>query len=148
MVGNGSFGLSRREVCLLLPALAASAAGAAEVAALPGKVYLFETLPVRKNGENSFRPILQGTNHSGFPIELHETDLAPGSSPHPPHHHVHEELFMIREGTLEVTMEGKTSRIGAGSAAYVASNQEHGFRNPGPGHAQYFVFALGAQASS
>ena len=50
---------------------------------------------------------------------------------------------MMREGTLEVTIEGRTSRIGPGSAAYVASNQEHGVHNPGPGHAQYFVFALG-----
>ena len=52
---------------------------------------------------------------------------------------------MMREGTLEVTIAGETSRIGPGSVAYVASNQEHGVRNPGPGHAQYFVFALGAQ---
>ncbi len=50
---------------------------------------------------------------------------------------------MMREGTIEVTIEGKTSRIGPGSAAYVASNQEHGVRNPGPGRAQYYVFALG-----
>ena len=52
---------------------------------------------------------------------------------------------MIREGTIEVTIEGKTSRIGPGSVAYVASNQEHGVHNPGPDHAQYFVFALGTE---
>lgn len=52
---------------------------------------------------------------------------------------------MVREGTLEITIAGETATIGPGSAAYVASMQEHGVRNPGPGHAQYFVFALGAQ---
>jgi len=136
---------SRRDLCFLLPGLLASAGYAAGDAALPSKAYRFEDLPVRKSGENSSRQVFAGKNHSGIALELHETDLAPGSSPHPPHHHEHEEIFMMREGTLEVTIAGETSRIGPGSVAYVASNQEHGVRNPGPGHAQYFVFALGAQ---
>ena len=136
---------SRRDLCLLVPALLASAslAASAEDAPLPSKAYPFEDLPVRADGENKFRPVLAGKTHTGFQVELHETDLAPGGMPHPPHHHEHEEIFFMREGTLEVTIAGKASRIGPGSVAYVASNQEHGVRNPGPGHAQYFVFALG-----
>ena len=144
MIRTSRVDLSRRGLCFLLPALVASP-GRTEDTRLPSRVYLFKDLPVRQNGENAFRAILQGANHSGFPIELHETDLAPAGSPHPSHHHEHEEIFMVREGTLEITIAGETSRIGAGSVAYVASMQEHGIRNPGPGHAQYFVFALGAQ---
>jgi mannose-6-phosphate isomerase-like protein (cupin superfamily) len=138
-----SMEFSRREMCLLLPALAASSGFAAEDASLPSKAYPVEELTVRSSGENKFRHIFGGQTHTGFSVELHESDLAPGSAPHPPHHHDHEEIFMMREGTLEVTIEGKSSLIGPGSAAYVASNQEHGVHNPGPGHAQYFVFALG-----
>jgi mannose-6-phosphate isomerase-like protein (cupin superfamily) len=145
MTKNGSVGFSRRELCFFLPGALAAAGFAAENAALPSKVYPFESLPVRRSGENSFRQILAGKNHSGFSIELHETDLAPAGSPHPSHHHEHEEIFMVREGTIEITIAGEASRIGPGSVAYVASMQEHGIRNPGPGHAQYFVFALGAQ---
>ena len=33
--------------------------------------------------------------------------LLPDLSP-PPHHHVHEEMIMIREGTMEVTIAGKS----------------------------------------
>lgn len=136
---------SRRELCLMLPALVVGLGleADAEDVALPSKAYPFENLPVRVNGENKSRHVFGGKTHTGFLVELHETDLAPGSAPHPPHHHDHEEIFMMREGTLEVTIEGKTSRIGPGSAAYVASNEVHGIHNPGPGHAQYFVFALG-----
>jgi len=144
MIRTSRVDLSRRGLCFLLPALVVSP-GRAEDAKLPSRVYPFKELPVRRTGENIFRAIFQGANHSGFPIELHETDLAPGSRPHAPHHHEHEEVFMVREGTLEVTIAGETSTIGPGSAVYVASMQEHGVRNPGPGHAQYFVFALGAQ---
>ena len=134
---------SRRDLCLILPALAASAGYAAEDAALPSKTYAFEDLPVRAEGENKFRPILAGKTHTGVLVELHETDLAPGSAPHPPHHHEHEEIFLMREGIVEFTIEGKSTRLGPGSVAYVVSNQVHGAHNPGPAHAQYFVFALG-----
>ena len=50
---------------------------------------------------------------------------------------------MLQRGTLEVTIEGKTTKVTSGSVTYVASNQMHGSRNPGTERAQYFVIALG-----
>jgi quercetin dioxygenase-like cupin family protein len=73
------------------------------------------------------------------------TELGPGQAPHPPHHHVHEEMILIHEGTLEVTIAGRISRLGPGSIAYVASGEEHGWRNVGTGPANYFVLALGQE---
>ncbi|HZT30893.1 MAG TPA: cupin domain-containing protein [Bryobacteraceae bacterium] len=133
---------SRRDLRFLLPALAAAGA-AGEAAALPSKTYRFEDLPVRANGPNRSRPILNGATHTGYPIELHMTELAPGQAPHPPHHHVHEEMVLIHEGILKVTISGKSVQMGPGSVAYVASNEEHGWRNVGGSRARYFVFALG-----
>jgi quercetin dioxygenase-like cupin family protein len=124
--------------------LAAAAVQAAPSAPIPSKAYRFEDLPVRKNGQNESRAILNGDTHKGFPIEMHETTLAPGMMPHPPHHHAHEEIFLVREGTVEVTVNGKSTRLGPGSAAYMASNDEHGIKNVGDGHANYFVIALGS----
>lgn len=129
---------SRRELGILLPALAA-----ARSQTLPSKTYRFEDLPDRVNGPNHTRPILEGRTHGGFPIEVHLTELPPGGAPHPPHHHVHEEMIMIREGTLEVTISGRSVTMGPGSAAFVASNEEHGWRNAGTTQALYFVLALG-----
>ena len=134
---------SRREVCLCVPALIASRGLAAE-APLPSKVFRFEDLPVEHGGSNTLRRILEGKTHSGYQIEMHETDLAPGAMPHPAHHHAHEEMFLVREGTLEVTIAGRASHLGPGSVAYVASNDEHGIKNAGATHAQYFVIALGS----
>jgi len=136
---------TRRELCLLLPALTASAGLAAPKPSLPSKAYRFEELPVRQNGANVSRAILRGETHEGFPIEAHETSLAPGGMPHPPHHHSHEEMFLVREGTIEVTISGKASRLGPGGVAYIASNEEHGIKNVGAAHAQYFVIALGSE---
>jgi quercetin dioxygenase-like cupin family protein len=133
---------SRRDWTLMLPLLTA-AAGQAQKASLPSKTFRFEDLPVRPNGENRSRATLDGLTHGGFPIELHQTELAPGLPPHAPHHHEHEEMIMLREGTLEVTIAGKVSTLGPGSVAFVASNEEHGLRNVGKTRAHYFVLALG-----
>lgn len=133
---------TRRDLAALIPALLAARASA-DTALLPAKAYPFEKLPVKTNGGNQTRPVFDGETHSGFPIELHITNLPPGGSPHPPHHHVDEEIILVQEGTMEVTIAGNTTRLGPGSVGYVASNLEHGWRNVGAGRAQYFVFALG-----
>jgi quercetin dioxygenase-like cupin family protein len=135
---------SRRDLSLLLPALAAANA-AAQKPALPSKTYAFADLPVRVNGANRSRAILNGATHSAFPIELHMTELPPGGAPHPPHHHTHEEMIMIHEGTVEVTISARSANLGPGSVAYVASGEEHGWRNVGTTPALYFVLALGQQ---
>ncbi|MBZ5591437.1 MAG: cupin domain-containing protein [Acidobacteriia bacterium] len=133
---------SRRELSLLLPALAATRA-ASQGSALKSKTYRFEDLAVRSEGENRFRAILEGETHTGVPIELHMTELAPGQAPHPPHHHVHEEMIMILEGTVEVNIGDSSATLGPGSVAFVASGQQHGWHNVGTSRARYFVLALG-----
>lgn len=135
---------SRRDLSLLLPALAATSA-APQNEALPSKAYGFENLPVRTSGPNSSRAVFDGKTHTGFPVNLHITELPAGGAPHPPHHHVHEETIMIHEGTLEVTISGRSARLGPGSVAYVASGEEHGWRNVGTTRALYFVLALGQE---
>jgi quercetin dioxygenase-like cupin family protein len=128
-----------------LPALAATAVLRADDAGKPLASFAkpFEALPVHKNGANASRAILDGTTHSNDHLEVHETTLAPGSEPHPPHQHAHEELFLIAQGQLAVTISGKTAVIGPGGAAFIHSGELHGVRNTGTSPAQYFVVAIG-----
>ena len=134
--------LSRRELTLLFPALAA-VQSSNEAGLQPSVSFPFEDQPVRTNGARTSRQILDGKTHSGFRVDLHATELPPGEMPHPAHHHVHEETFFIRTGTMEVTIEGRATRLTPGSVAYIASNEEHGVRNVGTTKAEYFVLALG-----
>lgn len=135
--------IRRRSLCLSLP-LAAAAAVVAEQRTLASFAKPYETLPVQHNGLNTSRAILDGTTHSNDHLEVHETTLAPGSSPHPPHTHAHEELFLMMSGTLAVTIAGKTTEIGPGAAAFVHSGELHGVKNTGSAPAQYFVVAMGS----
>jgi len=130
--------VSRRNLALLLPALAA-----AQKAPMPSRCFHHDELPVKTNGENRSRDVFKGETHGGFPIDMHETELAAGTMPHPSHHHAHEELMVLREGTLEVTIAGKTTRVNGGDVVYVASNEEHGWKNVGSTRARYYVMALG-----
>ena len=127
---------------MLLPLLAAGDA-TAQKSPLASKTYTFDALPVKKNGPNSSRAVLNGATHDGSPLEVHITELGPGLAPHPPHHHGHDEMVIIRQGTLAVTINGKTDNLGPGSVAFAASGEEHGWKNVGSDTAMYYVIALG-----
>jgi len=133
---------SRRDLSLLLPIFAAARLRA-QSTRLPSHTYSFDEIPVETSGANRLRQVLNGETHAGIRIELHETELPPGGAPHPPHHHVHEEMILIREGTMEVMIAGQSTKLGPGSVAYVASNIEHGWHNAGATPAHYFVLAIG-----
>jgi quercetin dioxygenase-like cupin family protein len=128
---------------LCLPAVAASGLIAAKEKTLGTKVSRFEDLPVNAGGKNRFRPIVEGVLHDGHPVEAHATELAPGNMPHGSHRHKHEEMFLIREGTVEVVVNGRATRLGPGSVAFIGSGDDHGIRNVGDTYAHYFVIALG-----
>ena len=134
---------SRRDLRLLLPALASARVLAQQPKILPAGVFRYEDLPVRVNGLNKGRNVLNGETHSAFPIEVHLTELGAGQEPHPPHKHIHEEMVLLERGTLDVTIDGHTTRLTPGSVAYVASNHEHGWKNPGDSPTEYFVIAFG-----
>jgi mannose-6-phosphate isomerase-like protein (cupin superfamily) len=142
--------LSRRDLSLLLPAIAAQTPANAQTTkekpVLPAKSYPYSELPVKTNGENQTRAVFDGATHTGYPVELHITRLGPGLMPHPPHKHVHEEILTLKNGQLDIIMGGTTTRITAGSVVMTASMQEHGWKNPGPDPAEYFVIALGPKS--
>ena len=119
----------------------AAAEASAQTPALPSKILAYEDMPVRGSG----RSVLNGKNHKGWAVECHLTQLEPGKAPHAPHHHEHVEMILVREGTMEVTIAGKTAKIGPGGVAYVASNEEHGWKNVGATTAQYFIVTVGME---
>ena len=137
---------SRRDFAVMLPVLLASLRlRADDQGRLPSEVYVFQDLPVRHSDKLEFRPILTGKTVDGCKLAVHESALAPKSEPHPPHHHDGEEIFLMLEGTLEITINGKSSRISRGSVAFIGSGDEHGIRNPGEIPARYYVVELGPQ---
>jgi mannose-6-phosphate isomerase-like protein (cupin superfamily) len=146
---------SRRDLGLLLPALAAASASAqttAQTTETPGveklpllttKSYLYNDLPVTTNGKNKQRRMFTGKTHTGFKIESHQSDIAPGEVNHPPHMHLREEMMLVRLGTMELTISGKPYRLGPGDVGFIGSNELHNAKNVGTIRAEYFIVNIG-----
>ena len=150
---------SRRDVAFLVPALLA--AGAARQSAaqsnaqttadtsveklprLATKAYIFHDLPVIASGQNRQRRMFTGKTHTGFKLESHQSDIAPGEVNHPPHQHLREEMMLVREGTMELTVSGKPMKLGPGDVGYIGSNELHNAKNVGTMRAHYFIVNLG-----
>jgi quercetin dioxygenase-like cupin family protein len=142
---------SRRDLGLLLPALAAASASAQNAAApgveklpvLTTKSYLYNELPVTTNGKNKQRPMFTGKTHTGFKMESHQSDIAPGEVNHPPHMHLREEMMLVRTGLMELTISGKPYRLGPGDVGFIGSNELHNAKNVGTARAEYFIVNIG-----
>jgi len=149
--------VTRRELCALLPAVLAPTVllpaivraepSAAEGDVLPSAMYPFEKLSARTSNSAVIRDVLKGKLATGESVEVHETTLSPGGAPHPPHRHLHTEMWLVREGTIELSVEGKSTQMGPGSVGFVRSNEEHGIRNIGTLPATYYVVAMGPGAA-
>jgi len=137
-------GCSRRDLGILLTALAANAMAQQPNAALQAKTYSFADLPVHNsaNGAIKSRAVFDGVTTRGQRITAHFSELAPGQIPHPPTRQKHEEIILLREGTLEVTLNGVTSTIGPGSVIFVPFEDLNGWKNVGTTLAQYFVVSI------
>jgi len=145
--------LTRRELfsvfpVVLLPALLSVEESSARQSSLPSAMYPFDNLPVRTENNAQFRAVLKGRLSTGESLEVHETTLPPGGAPHPPHRHVHSEMWLIREGMVDLAVSGTSYRLGPGSVGFVHSNDEHGIKNVGSTPATYFVVAIGPEAGS
>ena len=143
---------TRREILFLLSGFVSSTVAVEALprqdSSLPSTAYPFSELPMKSANGAEIRPVLKGKLATGEALEVHETTLPPGAMPHAPHHHVHSEMWLIREGTVQLTTNGTSHVIGPGSVGFVHSNDEHGIKNVGTTPATYFVVAVGPGADA
>ena len=66
--------------------------------------------------------------------------LKPGMSPHPPHQHPEEEIMILTEGSGEISVEGKITKVASGSSMYCAGGKLHGIVNTGKTPLLFYFF--------
>jgi quercetin dioxygenase-like cupin family protein len=72
-------------------------------------------------------------------FEVHITTLRPGMISHAVHHHAWEEMLLIKEGSVEVSINGKKYPAGPGFLVFFASHDPHNLKNVGTTDATYYV---------
>jgi mannose-6-phosphate isomerase-like protein (cupin superfamily) len=144
--------ITRRDIFALIPAVVPFAAALPTVAteqnALSSATFEFGKLPVETRDHAEVRHIMKGKLATGESVEVHESTLPPNGYPHAPHHHAHSEMWLVREGSVQLTINGTAHIIGPGGLGFVRSNEEHGIRNVGSVPANYFVVAIGPGADT
>ena len=135
-------GVTRRDLVVAFIA-SIGTAGAFAVAdqgpVMGSAVFDWNAIPAKATDTGSVRSFFKARTATLDELEVHVTTLDPGKSPHPPHRHPNEEMVIVRQGTLEVLVNGEWNRAGPGSVIFNASNQLHGLRNAGPDQAIYHV---------
>jgi quercetin dioxygenase-like cupin family protein len=125
------------------------------VAALAGSLFAQTSAPSAKMNSTVFTwdnlvpnaPTRTGLRRAVFDVptgtlekfHCHITTLNPGENTGPLHRHPQEELVIIKEGTIEVNIDGRKQVAGPGSMVFFAVNENENMTNIGSTPATYYV---------
>lgn len=132
---------------LLTVALIPVARAADEPVKIGSTVYTWESREAKPTGVGERRDV---TDRPTLPLansECHITTLKAGEAPHVSHHHPDEEIILVKEGPLDVVINGRSLRASPGSLVLVTSGDEHGWKNAGDTKAIYSVIRLKTEAT-
>jgi quercetin dioxygenase-like cupin family protein len=136
--------LTRREIIIALISACGALGIYAEAqkttpAIMGSSAFDWNTIQATNTPTGSVRKFFQAPTATLDELECHVTTLNPGVMSHPAHKHVNEEIVIIREGTVEVLVNGELKRVGPGSVIFNASNMMHSLKNVGETPAIYHV---------
>lgn len=105
------------------------------------KVYYWNDLKVVTRPQGEARPILEGTTPDFKLCKVHASTLLPKSRMRKEAYtQENEELIIVKEGELTVTIEGKTKVLKAGGLALIMSNDLRETENKSDANTTYYVF--------
>jgi quercetin dioxygenase-like cupin family protein len=144
--------MDRREFAALLPALLAGSALVPEsMEAQSGTIPAIESGVYKptppKNGSmegHSSSQYLKGMLKAGnIRLEMHESTIQPGAQHEPVGTHLHSEIWLVREGTAELTTNGVARTMVTGDVGICVAGDKHFIANASDKPVTYFVVTVG-----
>ena len=133
--------ISMKILLFILSFISSSELMAQKTDSLPSRVYNWNSLKTIKEKSRVRKEIMEGSTASLAFFEVHASTLEPGKAPHPPHTHADtEELIIVKEGQVKITLNGVSKIMERGSIAYAMPGDEHGIENVGNTMAAYYIF--------
>lgn len=108
---------------------------------IESKVYAWKDLVVNKRPQGESRPILEGTTPDFKLCKVHASTLLPKNRMRKEaYSQENEELIIVKDGELTVTIEGKTKVLKAGGIALIMSSDIRETENRSNDNTTYYVF--------
>jgi quercetin dioxygenase-like cupin family protein len=144
--------MDRREFAALLPALLGASALApdgveAQSAGLPSiESGVYKPMPSKAGsmaGHSSSRYVTGMLKAGNIRLEMHESTIQPGAEHEPVGTHLHSEIWLVREGTAELTTNGVARTMVAGDVGICCAGDKHFIANTSDKPVTYFVVTVG-----
>jgi quercetin dioxygenase-like cupin family protein len=144
--------MDRREFAGLLPALMGALALTPESvegqsASLPAlESGVFKPSEWKKGsmaGHSSARYMAGMLKAGNIRLEMHESTIEPGAEHEPVGTHLHSEIWLVREGTAELTTNGVARTMTAGDVGICCAGDKHFIANTSDKRVTYFVVTVG-----
>jgi quercetin dioxygenase-like cupin family protein len=123
------------------PASTTPAAAAVKSTAgkMDSQVILWESLKAVATATGQRRDVFELPTPTLDKFHCHISTLNPGENTGALHRHPQEELVIIKEGTLEINIDGKKQTATTGSMIFYAANENENMTNVGKTPATYYV---------
>ena len=146
--------MDRRSFAALLPALLAlptlfeqaEAQASHTLPDLKSSVYPAFTPPQEFKGhvgKGLFTGMIPGSDGDNIRIESHISYLGPNAEHEAEGTHKHSEMWLVREGTIGLHLNGVAHRLEVGQVGICVAGDRHYVENLGDGTASYFVVTIG-----
>jgi quercetin dioxygenase-like cupin family protein len=148
--------MDRREFATLLPALLTgsglmtedaegqSASHGKNLPAIESGVY--QPTPPKagaQEGHTSSHYLMGMLKAGDIRLEMHESTIQPGAVHEPVGTHLHSEIWLVREGTAELTTNGVARKMVTGDVGICVAGDKHFIANTSDAPVTYFVVTVG-----
>jgi quercetin dioxygenase-like cupin family protein len=144
--------MDRREFAALLPVLLAGSGLVVEgadgqSAGLPViESGVYKPTPAKTGsmaGHSSSRYLAGMLKAGNIRLEMHESTIQPGAEHEAVATHLHSEIWLVREGTAELTTNGVARTMVAGDVGICCAGDKHFVANTSDKPVTYFVVTVG-----
>ncbi|WP_375436855.1 cupin domain-containing protein [uncultured Hymenobacter sp.] len=113
---------------------------------LPSAVYSKPTQAPKQDGGRQNSEFAKGSTLDLVELAIHTSTLKPGQTNHPLQAYSDsEELVIVQEGRLTVTVKDSTKTLGPGSLLLIVAGDKQSFRNASSAPATYYVLKFKGQ---
>jgi (S)-ureidoglycine aminohydrolase len=110
------------------------------------KVYSWKDQSVKTRPQGEVRQLMEGTTPTFKLLKVHATTLNPKSRMREnAYTQENEELILVKEGVLTVTIEGETKELKAGGIALIMSGDLRATENKTDAKVTYYVFQINSK---